>query len=100
MNSGGHRHYPAYHTVIDNFDYIERFVDPSLSAHVSIAQLAAEIVLQLSSSARLPLDVRELADTLETEYDALQQDGMDLFNQLLGIYGTLSFSLFVIRKQF
>jgi len=85
MNSASHRHYPAYHTVVDNFDYVERFVDPSLSAHVSLTQLAADIVLQTSSSARLPLDVRELADTLEMEYDALQQDGMDLFNDLLGI---------------
>jgi len=86
MNSASHRHYPAYHTVIDNSDYMERFIDPSFSAHVSLAQLAADIVLQLSSSVRLPLDIRELADTLELEYDSLQQDGMEEFNYLLGIY--------------
>ena len=84
MNSGSHRHYPAYHTVIDNSDYMEQFVDPSFSAHVSITQLAADIILQMSSSVRLPLDVRELADTLELEYDSLQQDGMENFNYLLG----------------
>jgi len=85
MNSASHRHYPAYHTVVDNPDYVERFVDRSFSAHVSLAQLAADIVLQMSSSVRLPLDVRELADTLELEYDSLQQDGMEEFNFLLGI---------------
>jgi len=92
MNSGGPRHYPAYHTVVDNFDYMEKFVDPSLSAHVSLTQLVADVVLQMSSSARLPLDVRELADTLEMEYDSLQQDGMDRFNHLLGICSTHSFN--------
>jgi len=86
MGSAGHRHYPAYHTVIDNFDYMERFVDPLFSAHVSVAQLAADVALQLSSSARLPFDVRELADTLELEYDSLQQDGIDQFNHLLRTY--------------
>ena len=84
MSSAGHRHYPSYHTVVDNYDYMERFVDPSFSAHVSLTQLTADIVLQMSSSARLPLDVRELADTLEMEYDSLQQDGMDQFSHLLG----------------
>jgi len=98
MNSAGRRHYPSYHTVVDNFDYMERFVDPSLSAHVSLSQLAADVVLQMSSSARLPLDVRELADTLEMEYDSLQQDGMDLFNNLLGIYSTHFICLFVITS--
>jgi len=85
MNSASHRHYPAYHTVIDNSDYMERFIDPSFSAHVSLTQLAADIVLQMSSSVRLPLDVRELADTLELEYDSLQQEGMEEFTYLLGM---------------
>lgn len=86
MNSASHRHYPAYHTVVDNSDYMERFIDPSFSAHVSLTQLAADVVLQMSSLLRLPLDVRELADTLELEYDSLQQDGLDEFNYLLGVF--------------
>jgi len=97
MNSAGHRHYPAYHTVVDNFDYMERFIDPSFSAHVSLAQLAADIVLRMSTSARLPFDVRELADTLEMEYDSLQQDGVEMFNHLLGIYASHFFSLVICR---
>jgi len=83
MNSASQRHYPAYHTVIDSFDYMERFVDPSSSAHVSLTQLTADVLLQMASSPRLPVDVRELADTLEMEYDSLQQDGMDRFTDLL-----------------
>jgi len=91
MNSAGARHYPVYHTVVDSFDYVERFVDPSFSAHASLTQLVADVILQFSSSARLPLDVRELADTLELEYDSLQQDGMQQFDHLLGsrLYNTL-----------
>jgi len=89
MNSAGARHYPAYHTVVDSFDYVQRFIDPSFSAHCSLTQLVADVVLQMSSSARLPLDVRELADTLEMEYDSLQQDGMQHFSHLLGIVQTI-----------
>ena len=85
MNSAGRHHYPAYHTVIDSYDYVERFVDPSFSAHVSLTQLAADVILQMSTSALLPFDVRELADTLEMEYDSLQQDGMDQFDHFLGV---------------
>jgi len=99
MNSAGPRHYPTYHTVVDNFDYMERFIDPSMSAHVSLTQLVADIVLQISSSARLPLDVRELADTLEMEYDSLQQDGMERFNHLLGILSTQLTHLLTIYTQ-
>lgn len=103
MNSAGPRHFPAYHTVVDNFDYMERFVDPSLSAHVSLTQLVADVILQMSTSARLPLDVREIADTLEMEYDSLQQEGMDHFKDLLGIYLIHSlicfyFFMYSIRK--
>jgi len=65
---------------------MERFIDPSFSAHVSLTQLAADVVLQMSSLLRLPLDVRELADTLELEYDSLQQDGLDEFNYMLGVF--------------
>jgi hypothetical protein len=83
-NSASPRRYPAYHTSIDGFDYVKRYIDPTFSSHVSITKLVAEVVLQLASSSRLPLDVRELADVLETEYDSLLQESMEEFKYTLG----------------
>ena len=51
---------------------------------MTIAELVAEIVVQLVASRRLPLDVRELADTLENEYDAVLQESLDEFKYTLG----------------
>lgn len=83
-NSASRRHYPAYHTAIDGSEYVKRFVDPTFGAHVSISKLMAEVVLQLASSARLPFDIRELADVLESEYDSLLQESLEDFKYTLG----------------
>lgn len=78
------KQYPARHTAIDTYEYVKRFVDPTFVAHETLAQFIGEIVLQLLSYVRLPLDVRELAETLEQEYNSLQQDGMEEFKSTLG----------------
>lgn len=65
------RHYPAYHTSLDNMQYMVRFIDPTFRAHATLARTIGEMTLRLSTLAKLPMDVRELAATLEEEYNGL-----------------------------
>jgi len=50
---------------------------------VTLARLVAELTLQLSSTTRLALDLRELAECLEQEFNGLQQDGLEVFKEQL-----------------
>lgn len=77
------KQYPAHHTAIDNYEYVKRFVDPTFVAHETMAHFVGEIILQLSALPRLPLDIRELTETLEQEYNGLQQEGLHDFKYML-----------------
>ena len=77
---------PTSHTVLDTFDYVEGYIDPTFTAHQTLAWIVGEAVLQLSTFIKLPFDVRELADTLQCEFDGLhailmkQQSGEKLLD--------------------
>ena len=64
--------YPAYHTDIDNYDYQSRLIDPRLETTRVYTNLVSELVLQLSSLTRLPLDVRGLASTVSDSFNTLK----------------------------
>ena len=57
--------YPGYHTAIDNMEHMVRFVDPTFRAHATLARVVGEMALRLATHTKLPLDIRELAVTLE-----------------------------------
>jgi len=48
-------------------------VDPSFKAHEALTRVVAEMVLQLSTSTRLPFDCRELAAVTQMEFVALKE---------------------------
>ena len=50
---------------------------------MTLARLVAELTLQLSSTPRLALDLRELAECLEQEFNGLQQEGLEDFKDQL-----------------
>lgn len=49
--------YPAYNTLVDTFDYLRDFIDKNLTLHMTVAKVVAEVILRLSDSLILPLDV-------------------------------------------
>ena len=86
---------PYRNTAIDNFNTTSNFLDPGFKGHEVMAQIVAELVLQLASHTRLPLDPRELAHTLTEAYDEIHplvtkqgttQETQDKFgeNEILG----------------
>ena len=58
--------YPAYHTRLDTFEYVEKFVDPDFKAHETLAQLVAELALRVTSNAKLPLCTAAFSDYLSS----------------------------------
>ncbi|KAF6105006.1 N-acetylated alpha-linked acidic dipeptidase like 1 [Phyllostomus discolor] len=68
------RIYPTYHTAFDTFDYVDKFVDPGFSSHQAVAQTAGNVLLRLSDSLFLPLNVSDYSETLRSFLQAAQQD--------------------------
>ncbi|KAL0630072.1 Aminopeptidase NAALADL1 [Plecturocebus cupreus] len=68
------RIYPTYHTAFDTFDYVDKFLDPGFSSHQAVAQTAGSVILRLSDSFFLPLNVSDYSETLHNFLQAAQQD--------------------------
>ncbi|XP_031245266.1 aminopeptidase NAALADL1 [Mastomys coucha] len=68
------RIYPTYHTAFDTFDYVEKFLDPGFSSHQAVARTAGSVLLRLSDSLFLPLNVSDYSETLHSFLQAAQQD--------------------------
>ncbi|KAM9081074.1 aminopeptidase NAALADL1 [Megaptera novaeangliae] len=75
------RIYPTYHTAFDTFDYVDKFVDPGFSSHQAVAQTAGSVLLRLSDSLFLPLNVSDYSETLRSFLQAAQQDLGGLLEQ-------------------
>ncbi|XP_052047710.1 aminopeptidase NAALADL1 [Apodemus sylvaticus] len=68
------RIYPTYHTAFDTFDYVEKFLDPGFSSHQAVARTAGSVLLRLSDSLFLPLNVSDYSETLQSFLQAAQDD--------------------------
>ncbi|XP_003419649.3 aminopeptidase NAALADL1 [Loxodonta africana] len=68
------RIYPTYHTAFDTFDYVDKFVDPGFSCHRAVAQTAGSVLLRLSDSLFLPLNISDYTETLRAFLQAAEQD--------------------------
>ncbi|XP_067604526.1 aminopeptidase NAALADL1 [Pseudorca crassidens] len=75
------RIYPTYHTAFDTFDYVDKFVDPGFSSHQAVAQTVGSVLLRLSDSLFLPLNVSDYSETLRSLLQAAQQDLGGLLEQ-------------------
>ena len=67
------RIYPTYHTAFDTFDYVEKFLDPGFSSHQAVARTAGSVLLRLSDSLFLPLNVSDYSETLQSFLQAAQE---------------------------
>ncbi|XP_037694395.1 aminopeptidase NAALADL1 isoform X2 [Choloepus didactylus] len=72
------RIYPTYHTAFDTFGYMDKFLDPGFSSHQAVARTAGSVLLRLSDSLFLPLNVSDYSETLHSFLQAAQQDLGDL----------------------
>nr|KAF6325125.1 N-acetylated alpha-linked acidic dipeptidase like 1 [Myotis myotis] len=66
------RTYPTYHTAFDTFGYVEKFVDPGFSSHQAVARTVGNVLLRLSDSLFLPLNVSDYSETLQSFLQAAQ----------------------------
>lgn len=57
--------YPVYHTQLDTFYWVKKFVDPSFKFHEAMAKFQGGMLLDLADLDLLPYDVKRLADTLK-----------------------------------
>ncbi|XP_058383672.1 aminopeptidase NAALADL1 [Diceros bicornis minor] len=75
------RIYPTYHTAFDTFGYVENFVDPGFSSHQAVARMVGNVLLRLSDSLFLPLNITDYSETLHSFLQAAQEDFGDLLQQ-------------------
>ncbi|XP_045872835.1 aminopeptidase NAALADL1 [Meles meles] len=75
------RIYPTYHTAFDTFGYVDKFVDPGFSSHQAVARTAGSVLLRLSDSLFLPLNVSDYGETLRSFLQAAQQNLGGLLEQ-------------------
>ncbi|KAI4561851.1 hypothetical protein MJG53_016905 [Ovis ammon polii x Ovis aries] len=66
------RIYPTYHTAFDTFDYVNKFLDPGFTSHQAVARTAGSVLLQLSDSLFLPLNVSDYSETLRSFLQAAE----------------------------
>ncbi|XP_047548593.1 aminopeptidase NAALADL1 [Lutra lutra] len=75
------RIYPTYHTAFDTFGYVDKFVDPGFSSHQAVARTAGSVLLRLSDSLFLPLNVSDYGEILRSFLQAAQQNLGGLLEQ-------------------
>ncbi|ETE66015.1 N-acetylated-alpha-linked acidic dipeptidase 2, partial [Ophiophagus hannah] len=56
--------YPVYHTTYETFELVKRFYDPSFQKQLTVAQIRAGLVYELSDSPLLPLHCQDYAEAL------------------------------------
>lgn len=60
--------YPGYGALEDTKAYVETFIDPDYTLHISMAKVLSDVILRLSDSAILPFDIKRFVDVI-TESD-------------------------------
>ena len=57
--------YPAYNTLEDTKAYLTNFTDKNYTLHMKATQIMADILLRLSDSALIPIDVTSLSSVMK-----------------------------------
>jgi len=68
--------YGVYHSVYDNFRWMEKFGDPEFIYHAAAARLFGLLAMRLSSADVVPLRFSSYAGDLRVELDALRRDAI------------------------
>ena len=68
-----HASYPVYHSVHDNFYWMQHFGDPDFSRHLALGLMWAKTGILLATTPVLPYDPRDYAIALNRIYNGLVQ---------------------------
>ncbi|MBI3932933.1 MAG: M28 family metallopeptidase [Acidobacteria bacterium] len=74
LNFGFDGPYGVYHSVFDNFRWMERFGDPEFLYHAAAARLYGLLAMRLASADVVPLRFGSYATALRQSLDALRRD--------------------------
>ena len=67
----------TYHSMYDNFEYLDRVMDPSYAYHRAMADLWSRVTLRLAEAELLPLRYTTMAEFLLDELQAIQDRADD-----------------------
>lgn len=76
LNFGFGGPYGVYHSMYDNFRWVDRFGDPQFVYHVAAARFYGLLAMRLAAADVLPLRVAPYASALSTELDTLRRDAV------------------------
>lgn len=68
--------YGVYHSVYDNFDWMEKYGDPAFLYHAVAAKLWGLMAMRLANAEIVPLKFSTYARDLEVDLDALRRDAV------------------------
>jgi N-acetylated-alpha-linked acidic dipeptidase len=74
MGFGGS--YGVYHSVYDNFRWMDEYGDPGFHYHAATARLWGLIAMRLASAEIVPLRFASYADALRVDLDAMRRDAI------------------------
>ena len=74
MNFGFGGKYGVYHSVYDNFRWMERYGDPGFIYHVAAARFYATLAMRLAAAEVVPLRYGSYAQALGEQLDDLRRD--------------------------
>ncbi|XP_010535936.1 PREDICTED: LOW QUALITY PROTEIN: probable glutamate carboxypeptidase 2 [Tarenaya hassleriana] len=66
--------YPVYHSMYDDFTWMEKFGDPSFQRHVAVASVLGLVALRLADEVILPFDYLSYASELQKSVEELQSE--------------------------
>ncbi|XP_045162989.2 putative N-acetylated-alpha-linked acidic dipeptidase isoform X2 [Mercenaria mercenaria] len=58
--------YPAVGALEDTKDYVEKFIDPNYTLHITMTKVLSDVILRLSDSAILPFDLQSFINFVES----------------------------------
>jgi N-acetylated-alpha-linked acidic dipeptidase len=68
--------YGTYHSVYDNFRWMEKYGDPEFLYHAAAAKLWGLMAMRLASADIVPLRFSSYANDLQVDLDALRRDAL------------------------
>jgi N-acetylated-alpha-linked acidic dipeptidase len=68
--------YGVYHSVYDNFRWMEKYGDPGFVYHATAARLLGLIAMRLASADVVPLRFAAYANTLQEDLDVMRRDAI------------------------
>ncbi|XP_028396939.1 glutamate carboxypeptidase 2-like [Dendronephthya gigantea] len=72
MTYAGERNYPVYHSVHDTYKWLQGLVDPYFKFHLTTAGVASRLLMHMTDSFVLPIDVTQYGKSLDSSLKVLR----------------------------